>query len=207
MHDPQCQLLTLVGPSGVGKTRLALQAAAQQTAIFIYGVAFVSLAPVMGREQIVTVIADTLGLVLYGVTDRAEQLLHYLRQKALLLVLDNFEHLLAGASLSLLSTLVAKSLLRRVDVKAGRYDLHELVRQYALGRLRQSDSDYSQTRHRHCRYFTALLARRGTVLKGTERVAVVAELITETATIRLAWHWATTHRQVDALSQAAETLF
>lgn len=113
----------------------------------------------------------------------------------------------AGASLSLLSTLVAKSLLRRTDAKVGRYDLHELVRQYALGHLHRDEPEYIQTRHRHSRYDTALLARRGTALKGTERAAVVAELISEIANLRLAWHWATTYRQANALSQAADTLF
>lgn len=381
MQDPQCRLLTLVGPGGIGKTRLALQAAAQQQSAFMHGVSFVSLAPVVGREQTVTAIADALGFVLYGATDRAEQLLHYLHEKTLLLVLDNFEHLLAdassvalisnlldgapevkllvtsreplhlqaewifevpglpvpqsdqpddlaansaaqlfsqraqrvrtgftltsedspailricqlveglplglelaaawvltlscqeiaqelernldflttptrdiperhrsisavfdhswkllsgeeqrvlrrlavfqggfgreaaeyvaGASLSLLLALVAKSLLRRTDAKVSRYELHELVRQYALVHLRQHEPEYIQTRHRHSRYYTALLERRGVALKGTERPTVVAELITEIANLRQAWHWATTHRQAHVLNQAAETLF
>lgn len=94
LADPHCRLLTLVGPGGIGKTRLALQAAQQQAGL-AHGVAFVSLAPLTGRELIVTAIADSLGFVLYAATDRADQLLHYLREKSLLLVLDNFEHLLA----------------------------------------------------------------------------------------------------------------
>ena len=56
--------------------------------------AFVSLAPVVGREQTVSTIADALGLVLYSATDRADQLIAALRAKELLLVLDNVEHLL-----------------------------------------------------------------------------------------------------------------
>ena len=47
---------------------------------------------IVGREQTVTTIADALRLVLYVATDRSEQLIQYLRDKALLLVLDNFEH-------------------------------------------------------------------------------------------------------------------
>jgi predicted ATPase len=62
----------------------------QQQAAFTHGV-FVSLAHLTGREQIITAIADALGFVLYGATDRATQLVHYLHEKALLLVLDNFE--------------------------------------------------------------------------------------------------------------------
>ena len=53
---------------------------------------------VVGRDQVVTAIADALGCVLYGRSDRAEQLVHYLRDKAVLLILDNFEHLLAEAT-------------------------------------------------------------------------------------------------------------
>jgi predicted ATPase len=381
LGDAQCRLLTLVGPGGIGKTRLALQAAVQQQAALMQGVAFVPLASVVNREQTVTAMADTLGLVLYVATDRADQLIQALQEKRLLLVLDNFEHLLndaptvalvghllhgvpnlkllvtsreplhlqtewvfevqglplpesaeaneleansaaklflqrarqarvgfiltpedrpailricqlveglplgielaaawvltlscqeiaqeiernldflatstrdiperhrslsavfdhswqllsakeqqvlrqlavfqggfgreaaeqvAGASLSLLSALVSKSLLRRTDAYAGRYDLHELVRQYALGHLHKAEQEYIQTRNRHCRYYAALLGREGIALKGANRTTVVAELIIEIANLRLAWNWATTHKQAEALSQAADTLF
>lgn len=388
LRDPQCRLLTLVGPGGIGKTRLALQAAAQQQATSSHGVAFVSLAPLTGREQIITATADALGFVLYGATDRADQLVHYVREKALLVVLDNFEHLLAddanvtlvsdllhgapalkllvtsreplhlqaewvfevqglpfpesekldefesssavklflqrarqarvgytlaaedrsavlricqlveglplgielaaawvltlscqeiegelersqadpargidflatatrdmperhrsinavfdhswkllsaeeqrvlrqlsvfqggfgreaakyvtGASLALLSALVSKSLLRRTNTSAGRYDWHELVRQYMLARLHMDKQEYIDIRGRHCRYYTALLERRGPALKGANRPAVVTELIAEIANLRLAWNWAATNRHADALSQAADTLF
>jgi predicted ATPase/transcriptional regulator with XRE-family HTH domain len=381
LQDPQCRLLTLIGPGGTGKTRLALQVATEQQESFTHGVAFVSLAPIVNREQAVTAMAEALGLVLYVATDRADQLLHYLREKTLLLVLDNFEHLLmdaptitlvsdllrgapglrllvtsreslhlqaewvfevqglpvpesakadgleansaarlflqraqqarvgftlasedrpavlricqlveglplgielaaawvlslscqeiaaeiernldflatstrdiperqrsisavfdhswkllsaeeqrvlrqlsvfrggfgreaaeqvVGATLPLLSTLVSKSLLRRTDPRAGRYDLHELVRQYALSHLQENEQEYIQARERHCRYYTALLERRSLGLKGADRPAVVAELVGEIANLRLAWNWAATHQHSALLSQAAETLF
>jgi tetratricopeptide (TPR) repeat protein len=89
----------------------------------------------------------------------------------------------------------------------GRYDLHELVRQYALGHLHEDEQEYIQSRNRHCRYYTALLERRGTALKGADRPAMIAELITEIANLRLAWNWAATHQQAEELSQAAGTLF
>jgi len=98
LRDPHCRLLTLIGPGGIGKTHLAVEAATQQQALFVDGATFVPLTPVVGREQTITVIADSLGLVLYTASDRAEQLIAALHAKQLLLVLDNFEHLLAEAS-------------------------------------------------------------------------------------------------------------
>lgn len=388
LADPHCRLLTLVGPGGIGKTRLALQAATQRQAAVAHGVAFISLAPLTGHEQMITAIADSLGFVLYGATDRADQLVHYLHEKALLLVLDNFEHLLAdelsvalvgdliggapklkllvtsreplhlqaewvfevqglpipeseepgeleassavklflqrarqarvgfnlsaadhlavlqicqlveglplgielaaawvltlscqeiarelerslatpqqgmdflvattrdiperhrsinavfdhswkllsaeeqrvlrqlsvfqggfereaatfvaGASLALLSALVAKSLLRRTNTSTGRYDWHELVRQSALARLQADPQEYRESRDRHCQYYTALLERRGLALKGSDRPAVVTELIADIANLRLAWNWAAIRPHAGALSQAADTLF
>jgi predicted ATPase/transcriptional regulator with XRE-family HTH domain len=379
LDAPHCQLLTLVGPGGIGKTRLAVEIVAQRHEEHRDGVAFVSLAPVVGREQTVTAIADALGCVLYGTSDRAAQLIHYLREQELILVLDNFEHVLvdpgcsalvgelvsgapgltllvtsreplnlqqewvfdvhglplptsaeedvladssaaqlfvqrarqmgadvtattdereavwqicrlveglplglelaaawvrtlscqeiaqeiqrnvdvlatsradvairhrsmravfehswallsseeqqalrrlaifqggfsrdaaehvAGASLAQLSGLVAKSLLRRTQV--GRYDLHNLVWQYALDYLHKDELEEAEARRRHGQYFTALLERRGAAFKGPEQPAIVTELLTELANIRLAWGWAAQHRRAAELSSAADTLF
>jgi predicted ATPase/DNA-binding SARP family transcriptional activator len=367
LRTPDCRLVTLIGPGGMGKTRLALQAAAQQQAHFDHGAAFVALASLTNRDQIVTAIADALGLVLYIAGDRAVQLIHYLQERSLLLILDNFEHLLsdapsvallgellrgapdlklivtsrmpaevsgewvfevaglgqeagtlfvqsarrahagfvlqaedvphtericrlvgemplavelaaawvkvlscaeiaaeiersfdflattvrdvperhrsltavfdhswrllssdeqralrrlavfrggfsreaaevvAAAALSLLSALVSKSLLRRT--MAGRYDLHDLVRQYALQRLHEDEQETAQTLDRHCRYFASLLEQRGPALKGADRQAVVTELLTELDNLRLSWDWAAEHEHAAQLSQAADTLF
>jgi len=379
LHDPQCRLVTLIGPGGIGKTQLAIEAVTQQHGLLADGGAFVALAPVVGREQMVSTIADALGLVLYSATDRADQLIAALRAKTLLLVLDNVEHLLpetacvtlirdllrdapgvkllatsreplrlqaewvfevqglpvpesaepdaleassaaqlflqrarqahvgfilaaedreavwricqlvaglplgielaaawvatlscqeiaheiqrtidfltatardlpdrhrsiraafehswallsaeeqrvlrnvavfrggfgreaaeyvAGATLPLLSALVSKSLLRRAP--AGRYDLHDLVRQYALDQLDQGAQAAAQIRARHCQYYTLLLERRGATFKGPEQPAVVAELMAELANVRLGWEWAAAHGLADELSQAADTLF
>jgi len=88
------RLLTLTGPGGVGKTRLALQAAREATELFPDGVVFVALAPLSDAALVIPTVARSLGLrETEGQTPR--EVLHArLRDKRLLLVLDNFEHVL-----------------------------------------------------------------------------------------------------------------
>ena len=96
LRDPNCRLLTLVGPGGCGKTRLAMEAAARELENYEHGVFFVSLSPLQSVDAIVPTIAQAIGLASYGGEDPRQQLLNYLRRKAMLLVLDNYEHLSAG---------------------------------------------------------------------------------------------------------------
>ncbi|HRW08894.1 MAG TPA: BTAD domain-containing putative transcriptional regulator [Caldilineaceae bacterium] len=99
------RLVTIVGPGGMGKTRLALAIAEAQvaTGYFAHGVYFVALAPLSEVEHIATAIAEALGFRIESEGQRHEpahvQLLNHLREQQLLLVLDNFEHLLAGGDL------------------------------------------------------------------------------------------------------------
>ncbi len=101
LNNPECRLLTLVGTGGIGKTRLALQAARELLGSFRDGVCFVALAPLgVGRvEMIVPTIASALELRLTGQIELKTQLLASLRDKRTLLLLDNFEHLLDGTEL------------------------------------------------------------------------------------------------------------
>jgi predicted ATPase/tetratricopeptide (TPR) repeat protein len=97
LTDPTCRLLTLVGAGGSGKTRLAVETGAARVGDFEHGVFFLPLAGLGSGESIAPAIAQAIGLSFDGQADPEEQLLRYLRNKSLLLILDNFEHLLPRA--------------------------------------------------------------------------------------------------------------
>ncbi len=99
LEDPACRLLSLVGPGGVGKTRLAIAAAAQLSDNFPNGACFVSLVGVSSSDGIVPAILQALGDKSTA-GDLKKHLLDFLRDKELVLILDNFEHLLKGAGLT-----------------------------------------------------------------------------------------------------------
>jgi predicted ATPase/DNA-binding SARP family transcriptional activator len=90
-------ILTLTGPGGTGKTRLALQAAADSLGHFPSGTFFVALAPVSDPELVVPTIAQVLGLRVPRGRALMQVLADYLAERKLLLVLDNVEHLVAAA--------------------------------------------------------------------------------------------------------------
>lgn len=98
LADPYCRLLTLVGPGGIGKTRLAVEVAARMDG-FADGIYFVPLQPVASADLLVPAIANATGLPLAGKEPLLTQLLHNLHRKQMLLLLDNFEHLLPAADL------------------------------------------------------------------------------------------------------------
>jgi predicted ATPase/DNA-binding XRE family transcriptional regulator len=91
------RLLTLTGPSGVGKTRLAIELAADLADRFADGVAFVELSPVRDASLLPSVMAQTLGLQETGAEPIGEQVRACLRDQELLLVLDNFEQIREAA--------------------------------------------------------------------------------------------------------------
>jgi predicted ATPase/class 3 adenylate cyclase len=90
-------LVTLAGPGGVGKTRLALQAAADWLEVFPDGAFFVDLAPLADPALVLSTVASALGVREEGGQSVVEVLVAFLHDRQLLLLLDNFEHLLAAA--------------------------------------------------------------------------------------------------------------
>ncbi len=99
LHDPHIHLITIIGPGGIGKTRLALEVAHRHLDSFLNGIFFVSLAPLTSSDLIASKIADAIGFDFYQGTEPKQQLLAYFREKQMLLVLDNFEHLLDSVHL------------------------------------------------------------------------------------------------------------
>lgn len=378
IQNPGCRLLTLTGPGGVGKTRLALEAAHRLQSAFRDGVRFVSLVGTSAAQFIVPAIADALRFSFSGSTELKAQLFNYLRNQEMLLVLDNLEHLLdgivlldellehasqvrllttsreqlnlraewgfevqglpvpvstepnelesnsaaalfiqrarqvsvnlalsgedmpavaricqlvegsplglelaaswlrtmtvpeiareiersidflttrardmpqrhrsmravfdyswdllsererlvmmqlsvfrggftreaaeevAGATLLDLSALVQKSLLRHSN-GGGRYDFHELIRQYAAAMLRTNDDDYQQTHGRHAAYYAAWLRRREQALqRGPELQDALIQINREIDNLRYAWDWMVTHCEFAGLRDSLVCLF
>jgi predicted ATPase/DNA-binding CsgD family transcriptional regulator len=114
LSGPAARLLTVVGPGGMGKTRLAIEVAAclhtAQAGPFQDGIFFVPLARLHDPSELASAIAQAIGFQFYQADlslDR--QLVQYLRGKQRLLVLDNFEHLIGPDSIRLLATLLTEA--------------------------------------------------------------------------------------------------
>lgn len=150
------RLLTLVGPPGVGKTRLAIQAAREALSDFADGAWFAALAPLNDPDLVPSAIANALRLRHDPAVRLMDALREHLREKSLLLVLDNFEHLLTAAPR------VAELLLAAPHVKA----------------LATSREPLRLTGE-HCQLLAPLLIEGGT--SGVGRLAPAVELFTQRA--------------------------
>jgi predicted ATPase/DNA-binding SARP family transcriptional activator len=105
--DPACRLLTVLGLGGVGKTALAIRLASQAAGSFEQGAVFVPLTQIDEASYLPLAIANAVGIPIRGSGEPAAQLVNVLRNRELLLVLDNFEQLLDGEATGLLVELLA----------------------------------------------------------------------------------------------------
>jgi predicted ATPase/DNA-binding SARP family transcriptional activator/tetratricopeptide (TPR) repeat protein len=99
ISDSRTRLITILGSGGIGKTRLSLAASRSLQDHFADGIFFVSLVSIREPDEIPSKIADILGIQLQAGVMADQQLFNYLHPRQLLLVLDNFEHLLSGVGL------------------------------------------------------------------------------------------------------------
>ncbi|MEO8394072.1 MAG: LuxR C-terminal-related transcriptional regulator [Chloroflexota bacterium] len=171
----EARLLTLVGPGGIGKTQLAIEAA-QRLPFQAHGsVHFIPLQPVASPNLLASAIADTLGIQFYPGSNLHQQLLDYLHEKSLLLVLDNFEHLVDGAAL--LSEILASALSVRMLVTSR--ERLNLVEEWVLdvnGLAYPSDENDADADHYSAVELFVQHARRakiGFTLTNTSRPAVL----------------------------------
>lgn len=113
----------------------------------------------------------------------------------------NAAQAVTGASLSTLTVLCHKALMRSVN--NGRYEIHELLRQFALNLLAD---ELPQASREHSNYYCAFLQQQAVALKGTEQIAAMQGISADSQNIRAAWQWAIQTKEVDNLLQALESM-
>lgn len=106
LRDPACRLVTIIGPGGIGKSRLALQLTEDETSAFAEGSYFVPLVSLASPEAIPAALARALDLELSSQWPPLDQVLAAVRDREMLLVLDNFEHLNSQAGAGVVTTLL-----------------------------------------------------------------------------------------------------
>ena len=110
----------------------------------------------------------------------------------------------AGISLRELGGLVDQSLVQRTP--QGRFDLHNLLRQYCAEKLDRLPTDSQETHCRHCTFYSDRLAEWNAALSGEKQGQALREIEADIENIQAAWDWAICHRQLECLEQAADGL-
>jgi len=113
-------------------------------------------------------------------------------------------HQVADASLFFLSALVDKAYLHRLP--SGRYEMHELLRQYAEQNLAALAEEQAAAGDRHCQYYAGFMDRSRTAVKGAEQAEVLSAIHAEIGNVRAAWQWAVVHGRAEAVRQFLESL-
>ncbi|HEX6303895.1 MAG TPA: BTAD domain-containing putative transcriptional regulator [Anaerolineales bacterium] len=110
---PDSRLINILGPGGIGKTRLAVEcgrlASLEGSRLFINGVFLIPLESVSEPERLLAAIAQGLSYTFVEGADTQDQLLHHLKDKELLLILDNFEQIIGDASRNFLISLIKEA--------------------------------------------------------------------------------------------------
>ena len=169
LADPRCRLLTLAGIGGCGKTRLAIEAARSQAPEFLNGALFVPLAEAATADDLVTKLIAALETPYVSRTDARALLRASLRDKELLIVLDNMEQV-AGAAAEIAGLLDAAPDLKFVVTSRQRLDLRsEWLLE--LGGLNESDATELFTQcaarsHPHCALPPTSAARISRLVEG-----------------------------------------
>jgi DNA-binding SARP family transcriptional activator/predicted ATPase len=109
-----------------------------------------------------------------------------------------------GTSLRTLRALVNKSLLRP-DL-TGRYQLHELLRQFAAEHLAQDPVAEAAVKDRHCAYFSSFLLKKEPVLRGPSQGEALTDIEAEIDNVRPAWRWAVAHENYKEIEKAMESM-
>ena len=111
----------------------------------------------------------------------------------------------AGASLSTLSALLDQSLIRRIP--PDRYEMHELLRQYAAEKLQANAEEEKETRARHARTFSAFLAREEPHLRGANQRQALLAIAREVENARQAWQLAASRGWVHQVGQSLDSMY
>ena len=110
---------------------------------------------------------------------------------------------IAGATLSVLASLVSKSLVRHTE--KGRYDLHEVIRQYASDHLEEDQSHCLEICDQHSEYYLNLTSGYEKKIKSASQQVAMHEMTTELDNIRTAWDWGVMHGKFDSLGKAVRS--